>query len=508
MSNNKSYSYVSVQNTSAIEFSNIPKLSYEVFTEQVLAYFNAKDEIHCLQYFAIPKDKGFQFIIILAIDATHEILLFGHEIQALNTKLESLTQHINAFHIFEREIHENFNITFLNHPWLKPVRYSENRADKSKKISNYPFYKIEGDELHEVSVGPIHAGIIEPGHFRFLCHGEMVKHLEIQLGWQHRGIESLIITKNKWLQRSILAESITGDSTIAHSLAFTNTIESLAEIKLDDNLILERSIALELERIAIHTGDLSGMNTDVAYQLGSAVFGALRTPIINFTQRWCGNRFGKGLIRLGGTNYPLNNDLKIDLATVLIEFEKKFKEMAEKMFNLPSVIKRFDGIGAVSTTKLKMLGVVGMVAKAGGISRDIRKSHPFLAYQNLNFEHVQFEHGDVMSRGLVRYHEVLQSISLIKELIKLHKNEEEFQKPLYQLNLKSNKFCTSAVEGWRGEIVHTAITDEKGNLKQYKIKDPSMHNWKALELSLRNLEISDFPINNKSYDLSYSGHDL
>jgi len=501
------YSFLRIQNNSTFDFSKIPLLDYEMFREQVLSLFKSSDAVHCLQYLAIPKGKGFQFILVLANDKSKDFLIFGHEISSINIELESITQHINAFHIFEREIHENYNIQFLNHPWLKPVRYAENRADKTKKISNYPFYKIEEGELHEVSVGPIHAGIIEPGHFKFLCHGEMVKHLEIQLGWQHRGIESLLLTKKNWLQRSLLTESITGDSTIAHSLAFVAVIESLAEKKIAQNLEIERSIALELERIAMHTGDLSGMCTDVAYQLGSAVFSALRTPIINFTQRWCGNRFGKGLIRLGGTNYPLNNDLKIEVASVLIDFERKFIEMADKMFNLPSVIKRFEGIGAVSTAKLKMLGVVGMVAKAGGISRDIRKSHPFLAYKNTKIQPVQFEAGDVLSKGLVRYQEVLQSISLIKEFIKSHNNEKP-QKPTYNLQLLPNKFCVSAIEGWRGELVHSVITDENGNLKRYKIKDPSMHNWKALELSLRNLEISDFPINNKSYDLSYSGHDL
>ncbi|MCF6182551.1 NADH-quinone oxidoreductase subunit C [Lutibacter sp.] len=484
MNKSFTYSFLSIQNNSSFEFSDIPILEYKQFTEQVINLFNSSNEIHCLQYFAIPYLKGFKFILILANDNTHDFLVFGHQITSLDTSLESITQHINAFHIFEREIHENYNIQFLNHPWLKPVRYAENRADKSKQIKNYPFYKIDGEELHEVSVGPIHAGIIESGHFRFLCHGEMVKHLEIQLGWQHRGIETLMLSKKKWLQRSILAESITGDSAIAHNLAFTQTIESLASIKITNNLTIERSIALELERIAIHTGDLSGMCTDVAYQLGSAVFSGLRTPIINFTQRWCGNRFGKGLIRIGGTYYPLINDLQIDLASILIDFEKKFVEMAEKMFNLPSVLKRFDGIGAVFTNKLLQIGAVGMVAKAGGIARDIRKSHPFLAYKNLNIKPVQFETGDVLARGLVRYYEVIQSIAIIKTLLSLYKNDELGDKPIYNLQLRANAISISAVEGWRGEIVHLAITDEKGNLKYYKIKDPSMHNQGKLTLFL------------------------
>jgi len=500
--------YIKLKNGSPILTADIPVLSYNDFRVQTIKLLLDFDKAHCSNYFAIPKGIGFQLIVIIADDVNHDFLVFSHQLLSIETALESLTQDHFAFHIFEREIHENFNIQFLNHPWLKPVRFAHNRADQSKQIANYPFYHFDSTEMHEVSVGPIHAGIIEPGHFKFSCHGETVKHLEIQLGWQHRGIETLMLHKKTDLQRTLLAESITADSAIAHTLAFVTAMESLSQIKVDANLNLERTIALELERLAIHTGDLCGMCTDVAYQLGSSVFNALRTPIINFTQRWCGNRFGKGLIRIGGTHYPLNEGLKSDLILVLNEFESRFVEMAEKTFNIPSVIKRFDGIGIISKINVGLLGCVGMVAKTVGYKRDIRLSHPFGYYKTVEFEPKTCISGDVMARGFLRYQEALQSIQLIKTMLELHKSELVSSKPDYKVVLNPNSICVSATEGWRGEIIHTALTDQNGQLEWYKIKDPSMHNWKALELSLRNIEISDFPINNKSYDLSYSGHDL
>jgi Ni,Fe-hydrogenase III large subunit len=505
---NSSNKYLSVLNGNNVSIAEIPVLAYDDFKNQVIAILKEVDTAHCSQYFAIPKGTEFQFIMIIAKDDQKEFWCFSHQLNTIEQPLESLTQYFEGLQIFEREIHENYDIQFLNHPWLKPVRYAHNRADKSKNISNYPFYQFDSTELHEVSVGPIHAGIIEPGHFKFSCHGETVKHLEIQLGWQHRGIEQLFLQKKSVLQQIVLAESITADSAIGHNTAHTILIESLANIEISENLKIERAIGLELERIAIHTGDLSGMCTDVAYQLGSSVFNALRTPIINFTQRWCGNRFGKGLIRVGGTNFPLTNDLKKDLANVLDAYEWRFNEMVEKTFNLPSIIKRFDGIGAISKVNVGLLGCVGMVAKTVGFQRDIRYTHPMFALKNFEFLPETCISGDVMSRGMIRYQEIQQSIKLIKKLCEIHQADETVSKPIYNVNLKPNSLAVGASEGWRGEIMHSACTDSKGNLAYYKIKDTSMHNWKALELSLRNLEISDFPINNKSYDLSYSGHDL
>ncbi len=272
--------------------------------------------------------------------------------------------------------------------------------------------------MHEVGVGPVHAGIIEPGHFRFICNGEQVLHLEIQLGWQHRGVEQTMLDKQTLLQRNIVAESVAGDTTVGHSLAFANLMESLSGIETSAQLDNERAIALELERIAVHTADISALCTDVAYSLGANIFGILRTAIINQTQSWCGNRLGKGMIRVGGTHHPLTNELKNQILQTLEKFEKQFVELAHLTYRLPSLENRFDEIGAVTEEQMRKIGAVGMVARMANVSRDIRASHPSEAYQKYVYNPVILPKGDVFSRFLLRRKEIKQSIAWIREVLK------------------------------------------------------------------------------------------
>lgn len=500
--------YCIIQNNESIEIESIPILNYAEFSFKIVELLK-QNENHCVSYFAFPQPDGLKFFAAIANDSTHRIFVLSHFLLITDKQeLASITPQINALHIFEREIHENFGVGFPGHPWLKPVRFAHNRTNKNLRINDYPFFKIESEELHEVGVGPVHAGIIEPGHFRFTCNGEQVLHLEIQLGWQHRGVEQIMLDKQILLQRNIVAESIAGDTSVGHSLAFANLMESLAGIKTSAQLDIERSIALELERIAVHTADISALCTDVAYSLGANIFGILRTAIINQTQSWCGNRLGKGMIRVGGTHHPLTNELKNQILQTLEKFEKQFVELAHLTYRLPSVENRFDEIGAVTEEQMRKIGAVGMVARIANISRDIRASHPSEAYQKYPYNPVILPKGNVFSRFLLRRKEIKQSIAWIREVFKNEDFEVSSQSPVSEVILKPNSLAISIVEGWRGEICHVAITDKKGQLAHYKIKDPSMHNWKALELSLRNLEISDFPINNKSYNLSYCGFDL
>ncbi|WP_195715185.1 NADH-quinone oxidoreductase subunit C [Ancylomarina sp. 16SWW S1-10-2] len=498
-----------IRNNQSIDLNKITALSYHAFFDLSIKLFEQESK-HCLTYFAYKKDKGLQFIMAVADDENHDIILLSHFLKSSEKQeLKSLSETIFALHIFESEIHENFGVDFLNHPWLKPVRFAHNRANKKSQISNYPFYAIQSEELHEVGVGPIHAGIIEPGHFRFICNGENVLHLEIQFGWQHRGVEQLFLDKKHNLQRNILAENIAGDTVIGHTSTFVQTMEALADKQVSEQTQIERALALELERIAIHTGDIGALCTDAAYHLGSNVFAILRTLIINFTQFWCGNRFGKSLIRLGGTHLPFTEEFKKELLEVLLKFEKQFNEMAYVTYHLPSIQNRFDFVGTVSQKQARLIGTVGVSARMSQIERDIRVSHPNFAYQKYPYKTITAEKGDVFARFLLKKKEIARSIAWIRNLMDNYQFEaSKTEKPNYNLTLQTNKLAISINEAWRGEVCHCAITNEEGNLEHYKITDPSLHNWKALELSLRNVEISDFPINNKSYNLSYCGHDL
>ncbi|MDD3876644.1 MAG: NADH-quinone oxidoreductase subunit C [Bacteroidales bacterium] len=498
-----------IKNGQSVDLKAIPVLNYDEFSD--LAVLLLKEETcHCVSYYAFKQENGLKFIMAIADDSQHDVIIFSHHLlNGSQFELPSLTPHIFALHIFEREIHENFGVKFTNHPWLKPVRFSQNRFNNDLKINDYPFYSIKSDELHEVGVGPVHAGIIEPGHFRFICNGENVLHLEIQLGWQHRGIEQLFLDKKKMLQRNILAENIAGDTVIGHTSTFAQLMESLSDIEITEQIQIERALALELERIAIHTGDTAALCVDAAYYLGANVFGILRTGIINFTQSWCGNRLGKSLIRVGGTHSSFTEDLKQTLLNVLAAYEKMYIEMSHLTYRLPSVQNRFDNVGNISKNQAHLLGTVGLSARMSNVMRDIRISHPTWAYSSFPIETIMTLKGDVFARFLLKRKEIKRSVLWIHNLLDNYNfDSSKTKKPIYSKPLKPDSFAISLTEGWRGEICHCAVTDDKGELLHYKVKDPSMHNWKALEISLRDVEISDFPINNKSYNLSYCGHDL
>jgi Ni,Fe-hydrogenase III large subunit len=496
--------YSAIVNNQAIPLRSIPVLKYDDFLE-LNANLVKRKEFHCVNYYGYLSADKIRLICCIANDMEHTIYVSSAEIES-NSSLSSFTARHLSFHNFERELHENFAINYKDHPWLKPLRYAFNQSNMGQQIKNYPFYQIHSEELHEVGVGPIHAGIIEPGHFRFICNGEQILHLEIQLGYQHRGIESLFLNKKKLLQRTVLAESIAGDTVAGHTTAFVNVWESLSGFETSEDLLFARTLALELERIAIHTGGLSAICTDIAYQLGSSVFGRLRTPVINFMQEWCGNRLSKGIIRAGKNNFSFTREFAEKLTKLLDDFEPDFMEMYNEMKVLPTVLARLEKTGIVTLQQAESIGAVGMTARASGIARDIRSSHPSALFAQLNHEPIIKRHGDVYSRTQIRKEEILQSIRYIRQW--LQAIPEENNRAIELKNPIPNSFAISLVEGWRGEICHCAITDDNGELLHYKIKDPSLHNWLALALAVRNNEISDFPICNKSFDLSYCGHDL
>jgi len=497
--------YISLNNDETVSLKKIPNHSYKEFRDINLGLLEADPANHCVNYFAYKIANEIKLICCIADDHNHKILVSSCLLEELND-LPSFSAVNHNFEKFEREIYENFGIKYIDHPWLKPLRYAYNRADKSNEIQNYPFYTVDSEELHEVGVGPIHAGVIEPGHFRFICNGEQIMHLEIQLGYQHRGIEQLFLEKKKLLERSTIAESIAGDTVVGHSVAFVNLWESLCNFKTNFPLDFARTLALELERIAIHTGDMAAICADIGYQLGNSVYGRLRTPIVNFFQEWCGNRLAKGLIRAGKINYPFTSELAKRLEDLFIEYLADYKEMTRQLFRLPSALSRMEKTGVVSKSEALEIGAVGLTARASGVNRDIRYSHPFNLYCSYSHLPIVKNHGDVYARVRIRNEEILQSIEFIRELIK---TIPEFEKPRnFESSPAPDSFSISLVEAWRGEICHCAITNEKGDLILYKIKDPSHHNWMALAQAVRNNEISDFPICNKSFNLSYCGHDL
>lgn len=495
-------------NPGALGLDEIPVLDYGDFMS-FIDLLMREEGTHCLSYFVLPEEGFFRFICCMAADENHAVLLLSHrQPDRPGVSIPSLTATHFQFHIFEREIHDETGILFEGHPWLKPVRFPSSGGASTPGTDPYPYYSIAGEGLHEVGVGPVHAGIIEPGHFRFTCKGEQVLHLEIRLGYQHRGVEQLFVRHRALLPQAMLAEGIAGDTAVGHSLAWAMLTEALSGFQPGDALRIERTIALELERIAMHLADTAALCTDVGYQFGQVVCEALRTIVINTTQFWCGNRFGKGMIRAAACHHPMTARIAEEIVKNIREVASRYEQVADRIFSLPSVLSRFEGTGKITPIQASLAGAVGMAARSSGMHRDIRWSHPFMAYIEHICAPVVLPQGDVWARAMLRRQEIARSAEMIHSLAETRQEGSFVPMRNGIPALRKNAIGFSMAEGWRGEIVHVAVTGGDGELVRYKVKDPSLHNWTALALAVRNQEISDFPLCNKSFNLSYCGHDL
>lgn len=502
--------YLITDNTAgAVRLQDIPESDYAALYDDLRTRL-ADSRCHVGHYFALAEEEArLRFYILLLDDAAHRVLIgsFAREYYD-DTALPSLTALHPQLHPFEREIAERWGIRFDGMPWPKPLRFPFDRYDRGSTMDNYPFYTMEGGSLHEVNVGPIHAGIIEPGAFRFICNGEQVLHLEIALGYQHRGLEHLMTATRNRLRQFCLAEAAAGDSAVAHATACAEALEKLAGTPRPAALSAERLAALELERMAMQIADTGALSMDVGYQLGQVACEALRTMTINTTQAWCGNRFGKNLIRPLGTDHPLTAEKAAMVRRNAAEIARRYDEVRRDIQSSPTLLARFEQCGIVPREEMLRIGGVGQAARASGAARDIRTSHPWgLFAGEIAHESIVESQGDVMARLTVRCREVLQSASLIDRLLDGFVPAQT-RRPDYDAPLTPRALAFGLVEGWRGETLHVALTDERGDLAAYRIKDPSLHNWMALALAVRGEGISDFPICNKSFNLSYCGHDL
>lgn len=486
--------WITVKNNTKINLSEIPGMGIDELRQEIIKLGKRP-----IAFFG--KDWGFgcvRLFVALADDANSQIYLSSAIFGQNDKSYESITQDVPSFHIFEREFYEQFGIEPLHHPWLKPLR---------KNQEKYPFFEMKGEEVHQVAVGPIHAGVIEPGHFRFMCNGETVYHLEIMLGYQHRGVEDLMM-KNPSNQ---LAESINGDSAVAYNLAYSQAMEVLKDIQVSNKAQLIRKAALEMERMAIQIGDMGAIAGDIAYLMGSAVFGATRTLVINTMLTMCGSRFGRGFITVGGVNYDLSEE---KIATALKTFDKVEKDvdrMTKTMLKNSTVMSRLEKTGTVSFEKASSIGLVGMAARASGVDIDTRFDFPDKWMSELDIKRKPFKAmGDVNSRFKLRYKEVKQSLAMVRKIFEKLKDykDEPIIADGVNNRLAADTMVISLAEGWRGEIVHIVMTDINRKISRYKIKDPSFNNWYGLALAVRNNGVSDFPLCNKSFNLSYSGNDL
>ncbi len=499
--------FAPIGNGEATPRGRIPHLTFDDFHRRALALVG--DGAKVVQYFAYADGGNVKLMAVLRTD---QLLAAGCDAPEA---YPALTAQCEPFHLFEREIAEQFGIRPEGHPWLKMVRYHPNQRGRADVFGNdyaeeipgrYPYYAVEGEEIHEVAVGPVHAGVIEPGHFRFNCIGERVLHLEIQLGYQHRGLERLFLEADA-KRLPILAEGLAGDTAVGHSLCLAQAVEALTGIETDAGAHVIRTIALELERIANHVGDLGALSGDVAFLPPANYCGRMRGDFLNMTLWMCGNRFGKGLVRPGGVRFPLTDEDRRTLSARIGELKPQVEHTLDLLFTTSSVRARFEGCGAVSRADAENLGLVGPAGRASGIAYDARRAFPTEHYRHLDIHENAEPTGDVYARAKVRADEVLQSIGIIQSLLadpvetRCVENDGGF-------TLAPSSLVVTVNEAWRGEVSHCVLTDAAGRILRYKVKDPSFHNWNGLAMALRNTGISDFPLNNKSFNLSYCGFDL
>lgn len=429
----------------------------------------------------------------------------------------SMSARIPQAHWFERTTWDMFGLYPKGHPRLKHTHLHEPYKDMPPPLSNhanppvtraYNFLQVKGEGVYEIPVGPIHAGIIEPGHFRFSCYGEVIANLEIRLGYVHRGVEKRL-TEVPWRQSRFVAEAAASDMPIANALANASALESIFQVEIPRRASLLRTIAAETERLAMHISDLSGLATDMGFLGISSSFSRLRGVALGVGDLLSGNRFMRGFVCPGGVTRDIEGQTVQKLKDALRRLKHQLKPVIDMYLDNQVAIDRMEGIGRISEKLALDFGLVGIAARACGINYDCRKFSHYATFPDSRFAVSIERTGDILARTLIRVQETTTSLDLIFRAIEeLEAVSSDSTRAILPENLPANATAMSIVESHRGELIHFISTDEAGRISRYYVKDPSVNNWTALAIAVRSHVVADFPLCNKSFSLSYSGHDL
>jgi Ni,Fe-hydrogenase III large subunit/Ni,Fe-hydrogenase III component G len=464
-----------------------------------------------------PLSQDFKLVLVLALKGEEDFVVLLASVDPGKRMFPSLTPEIPCANWYEREMQDLLGLVPVGHPDPRPlVLYDDWPAlehpltrdfPANKKVprtyTGYAYNQVAGEGVFEVPVGPVHAGVIEPGHFRFSVAGEPVLNLEIRLGYVHKGIEKLFEGQT-YAKGVFLAERISGDNSFSHSLAFCQAVEGMGQGAPERAEYLRTAFA-ELERIYCLMGDVGGIALDVAFNVAAHHAYIMKERSMDLNDYLTGSRLLRGVNCLGGVRKDVPEDKLPKVLNELIKLKLDLKEFTSLVLGSQSVLERTEMTGAVSLVAANDLNLVGPVARASGLDRDVRRDHPYAAYRQMSFRvPVRYE-GDVQARLLVKLDELNESISIVEQALG---------------NLPSGPICheiasieagrtsMGLVESPRGELVHWTLSGEGNRPYRHKARDASFHNWRAMEVAVLGNIVPDFPLINKSFNLSYSGSDL
>src|ERR1017187_5918148 len=459
---------------------------------------------------------------VFAQKGSAQYLILQVPVRSDSLEFPSLSAELPAVNWQEREIQDWFGLKALGHPNPRRVALHDNWPDVYPLRKDFPLETVLppfegerhiyrpafGEGVLQVPVGPVHAGIIEPGHFNFAVAGEPILYLQLRMFYTHKGTEKLF-EKLSIHKAVFLAESISGDSSFSHGTAFCQAIERAAGIEVPLRGLAMRTILLELERICNHVADIGAIANDVGFVMANAHATRLKEMLFATNEQLAGNRLLRGMVCVGGVRRAWRAWQVDDLCDTVKAFAREFQDLIALVNSSESTRDRLEHTGILKPQIAKDLGIVGVAGRASGIDLDVRRDHPYAAYSQYPFHVPVYQAGDVLHRMLVRVDEVKESFAILRaaahDLLEGDLPKAPHCAPPQPV--PPGRCALSAVEGWRGEILHWVRTAPGNRLERCKIKDPSVNNWAAIVEAVQGNIIADFPVINKSFNLSYSGTD-
>ena len=495
----------------SVDVSDVPEMTAYLRSEhaaRIVAVF-AEDRLAaegaCQIYYVFDRPGDPVYLILRA------------SLVGSRTGFPSLAAELPAVNWQEREIQDWFGLEAVGHPNPRRVALHDNWPDVHPLRKDFPLEYVLppftgeqheyrptlGEGVFQIPVGPVHAGIIEPGHFNFAVAGEPILYLQLRMFYKHKGVEKLF--EHLPVHRAVfLAESISGDSAFSHGTAFCQAIERAAGIEVPLRARFMRSVLLELERIYNHIADIGAIATDVGFVVANAHAGRLREIVLALNEQLTGSRLLRGMVCIGGVRRDWEREQVAALRAAMDVVEREFRDLVTLIRASDSTRDRLERTGFLHPGKAQALGIVGVGGRASGVDRDVRRDHPYAAYDRVSFNVPTYQQGDVLHRVLVRMDEVKESFGLIRNLTARVPDTPHW---IPGREIPPGRCALSAVEGWRGEIIHWVRTAPDNRLERCKIKDPSLNNWPALVEAVQGNIVPDFPVINKSFNLSYSGTD-